>query len=337
MSNLYSKIEQNLISRFCNFRKTVAKNLSLIILATIDCGSFSTHQIATSISKITNTAFHNGENRLANFLKNDTFRVEDKAFRNLINIVFDLLGKRGFLDDLNYLPINVDFTSERDNFLILSASIPFFGRSLPIYFSMRNYPKIKNQFSQKKMEEAFFLRLRHILPKKFEYIVVMDRGFGNPRILDLMDRFNFNYVVRFKESTKVEFGIEQIQASELPNISNKYTNITLKTDPQKTPRNLTISFSKDKNLKQGWFLVSNLAFEQIQNIYKNRFQIEKTFQDQKSSGFNIEKTKITDYSKFKKLLYCTYLAQNILLFLGEYISENVDTIKKKSAGILQNI
>jgi len=57
------------------------------------------------------------------------------AFRNLINIIFKLLKKRGFLDDLEYLPINIDFTSERDNFLILSASIPFFGRVLPIFFS----------------------------------------------------------------------------------------------------------------------------------------------------------------------------------------------------------
>jgi hypothetical protein len=336
MSKLYTKIEQNLISRFCNFRKTVAKNLSLIVVASIDCNSFSTHKIATSVAKITDTAFHNGENRVANFLKTDTFEVGDKAFRNMINLVFDLLRKRGFLEGLKYIPINVDFTSERNNFLILSASIPFFGRALPIFFSIRNYPKTKNQFSQKKMEAAFFLRLRHLLPKKFEYIIVMDRGFGNLRILDLMDRFNFNYVVRFKENTKIKIGTEIIQLSKIPKIEKKYTNISLKTDKNEKLRNLTISFSKDKKLKQGWYLISNLNFENLQNIYKNRFQIEKTFQDQKSSGFNIEKTKIKSYSKFKKLLYCVYLAQDLLLFLGEYISQNVDHIKKKSPEILLN-
>jgi len=337
MSNLYTEIEQNLIFRFRNFRKTVAKNLSLIVLATVDCGSFSTHKIATSMAKITDTAFHNGENRLANFLNNKTFEVGDKAFRNLINLVFEMLEKRGFLEGQKYMPINVDFTSERDNFLILTASIPFFGRSLPIYFSIRNYPKIKNQFSQIKMEKAFFLRLKHILPKKFEYIMVMDRGFGNPRILDLMDKFGFNYLIRFKENTKIQFGIETIDISKMPKVSGKYTNIFLKTDQNQTMRNLTISFSKDKNLKQGWCLISNLSFDKLQIIYKNRFQIEKTFQDQKSSGFNIEKTKITSYSKFKKLLYCAYLAQDLLLFLGEYISENVDTIKKKFPETLSNI
>ena len=60
------------------------------------------------------------------------------------------------------------------------------------------------------------------------------------------------------------------------------------------------------------------------------------FQDQKSSGFNIEKTKIKSYSRFKKLLYCSYIAQNMLLFLGEYLDENVDTIKKKFPEISKN-
>lgn len=337
MTNLYTEIEQNLTSRFCNFRKTVAKNLSLVVLATVDSGSFSTHKIATSMARITDTAFHNGENRLANFLKTKTFEVGDKAFRNLINLVFETLEKRGFLDGQKYIPINIDFTSERDNFLILSASIPFFGRSLPIFFTIRNYPKIKNQFSQIKMEQAFFARLRHLLPKKIEYIMVMDRGFGNLRILDLMDKYDFNYIVRFKENTKIKIGDEEIKISELPKKSGKYANIFLKTDTNQSLRNLTISFSKDKNLKQGWYLISNLNLEKIQNIYKNRFQIEKTFQDQKSSGFDIEKTKITSYSRFKKLLYCSYLAQDLLLFLGEYISENIDTLKKKSPETLLSI
>lgn len=334
MSNLYSNIQQSLISRFCNFRKTVAKNLSLMVVASLDCHSFSTHKIATSVAKITGKTFHNGENRVANFLNASTFEVGDKAFRNLINLVFEMLTKRGFLEDLEYIPINVDFTSERNNFLILSASIPFFGRSLPIFFSIRNYPKTKNQFSQIKMEQAFFLRLRHLLPKKFEYIMVMDRGFGNPRILDLMDKLKFSYVIRFKENTKIKVGTNTIEVSKIPKTAGKYTNISLKTDTDEKLRNLIISFSKNQKFKQGWYLISNLSFNKLQNIYANRFQIEKTFQDQKSSGFDIEKTKIKSYSKFKKLLYCVYLAQDLLLFLGEYISENVDHIKKKSPAVL---
>ena len=116
--------------------------------------------------------------------------------------------------------------------------------------------------------------------------------------------------------------------SDLAKISSKYTNLCLKTDKNKTLRNLIISFSKDKNLKQGWYLISNINLNNLQNIYKNRFQIKRAFQDQKSIGFDIEKLRLQVIRNLKKLLYCTHSAQNLLLFLGEYISENVDNIKK---------
>jgi len=46
--------------------------------------------------------------------------------------------------------LQIDFTSERDNFLILVASVLFSGKAIPLYFSMRNYPKKKGQYNQKK-------------------------------------------------------------------------------------------------------------------------------------------------------------------------------------------
>lgn len=332
MSELYSKIKDSLEKRFCNFQKNFATNFALVSLAILDSSSFSTHQIAASMSKILGINFHSSENRLSRFLSAKNLEIGDKAFRNLINLVFELLEKRSFLYGVEYIPINVDFTSERDNFLILSASIPFFGRSLPIFFTMRDYPKKKNQFSQKKMEQAFFLRLRHLLPKKYKYVIVADRGFGNYRIMKILDKLGFDFLIRVKENLKMKLEIDEIDLSKIPKNERKYIDIKIKSDPDSKLRNLVASFSKDKNLKHGWFLVTNLTFEKLQNItqvYKNRFQIEKTFQDQKSSGFNMEKTKISIYSRFKKLLFCAYISQVLLLFLGEYIDENVDTIKKK--------
>ena len=102
------------------------------------------------------------------------------------------------------------------------------------------------------MEEAFLLRLRHLLPKKFQYILVFDRGFGNLRILENLEKLGFNYVIRFKENTKIKLGIEEIKMSDLPKIADKYTNIQLKDEKF---RNLIISVSKNKNSKTS--LVSN--------------------------------------------------------------------------------
>ena len=80
MSNLYSQIQENIFNEFCNFRKTAAKNLSLISLSMLDSGSFSTHQIATSMSKMLAINFRS-ENRLSRFLATKSLEIGAKNFR----------------------------------------------------------------------------------------------------------------------------------------------------------------------------------------------------------------------------------------------------------------
>ena len=53
--------------------------------------------------------------------------------------------------------------------------------------------------------------------------------------------------------------------------------------------------------------------------YAKRFRIEKLFQNLKSSGFDIEKSKIKKYDKFKKLLFLSCFAQSILVLIGKLL------------------
>ena len=56
---------------------------------------------------------------------------------------------------------------------------------------MKNYPKKSGQYSQKKLESAFIKTLQHVLSKKYQYIIVGDRGFGTLRFIDLCMENNF--------------------------------------------------------------------------------------------------------------------------------------------------
>jgi hypothetical protein len=53
------------------------------------------------------------------------------------------------------------------------------------------------------------------------------------------------------------------------------------------------------------------------------------FQDEKSSGFEIEKSKISKYSRFKRLLFCVYVTQGVMMFVGEWINGEAEDIRKK--------
>jgi hypothetical protein len=68
---------------------------------------------------------------------------------------------------------------------------------------------------------------------------------------------------------------------------------------------------KKKTRKSTWFLFSSLSpKKEFSDFYKKRFSIEKYFQDQKSSGFDIEKTEIKKYDGFKKLYFSVVCCNN---------------------------
>jgi Transposase DDE domain len=62
--------------------------------------------------------------------------------------------------------------------------------------------------------------------------------------------------------------------------------------------------------------------------YSKRFGIEKLFQDLKSSGFDLEQTKIRKYMRFKRLFFLCCLAYSRLLLLGELIETRYPALKK---------
>ena len=62
--------------------------------------------------------------------------------------------------------------------------------------------------------------------------------------------------------------------------------------------------------------------------YGRRFKIEKCFFDQKSNGFNIEKTRIMKYDRVKRLVFCVCIAQAIMLFVGDILKHNHHGLKK---------
>ena len=57
-----------------------------------------------------------------------------------------------------------------------------------------------------------------------------------------------------------------------------------------------------------------------QQIYEDRFKIEKNYQDCKSSGYDIESNKVRKYDRFKRLLYCVLLSHALVCFIGYVIS-----------------
>jgi transposase len=336
-NSLYYKggymFEGILNKHFSNLGVALCKSFIRHVDAIASSCSFSTHEIARHVSKATDLSFNTTEKGLGYLLSNENFQIDDAYWRQHINMVFDLMHEQDLLMHGDDIYIQVDFTSNKDKFLIMSASIIVNNRAVGIYFTMRKYPKVKGQYDHKKMEAAFLKGLRHVLSKKYNYIIVADRGFATSRFIDELEKNNFQYLIRANSNLKIKQGnrVEIMQDMSLSDGSYDVEITTWKKE---------VKLYKTSNHKGSWYILSNipdLKYKKAIEEYKNRFKIEKLFQDLKSAGFDIEKSKIWKYSNYKRLLAMTMVAHALMVMMGNLIVVKLPTFLKNSTGMASAI
>ena len=316
---------------FSNLGVSLCKSFTRYTSGVISACSFSTHEIARHVSKATGKDFNTSKG-LSYLLNNDKFQIDDHYWRQHINMIFALLLKQGLISKGEKIYLQVDFTSNADNFLILCASIIFNNRSIPLYFTMRNYPTRKYQYDHKKMEMAFLKGLKHALSKQYDYVIVADRGFGNERFLRICQGLGFEYLIRATPNLKINHDGQVGIMADICTDDGSYDLMIMHWQQ-------TLRVYKISNTKGSWYLFSNIKdidHKQAESIYQDRFKIEKCFQDLKSSGFNMEKSKIRKYSTYKRLLAIVMVAHALLVMLGHVIAANLPTFFKNSLTTLDD-
>lgn len=163
------------------------------------------------------------------------------------------------------------------------------------------------------MESAFIKALRNVLSKKYTYTIVADRSFGNSRFTQLCEENGFDFVVRINEILKIE---RKGRIENLKKYADQNTNFDIRIVSSEKDYHIEIQTKNEAT----WFLIMPLRSSSGATKYQKRFAIEKCFQDQKSSGFNIEKCKIRKYARFKKLYFSMWLAQLFTIMIGEYVT-----------------
>jgi Transposase DDE domain len=336
-NSLYNKggymFEGILNKYFYNLGVALCKSFVRHVDAIASSCSFSTHEIARHVSKATDLSFNTTEKGLAYLLSNENFQIDDTYWRQHINMIFDLMDEQDLLKHGDDVYIQVDFTSNKDKFLIMSASVIVNNRAVGIYFTMRKYPKVKNQYDHKKMEAAFLKGLKHILSKKYNYIIVADRGFGTERFIDELEKNKFQYLIRTKSDLKIKQGNQIGIMQDLPLSDGSYDIKIMAWEKE-------VKLYKTSNHKGSWYILSNkpnLKYKTAIEEYKKRFKIEKLFQDLKSSGFDIEKSKIGKYSNYKRLLAMTMVAHSLMVLMGNLISVKLPAFLKNSTGMASAI
>lgn len=305
--------------------KSQMDNLAELVIAFFFSESFTLREIASKLLGESNVKHK--LKRLQYFL--DTLKLDNSFWQGFIKTIFSLphfgLGRR------KYLTLLIDATTLKDDFWILAASISYQGRAIPVYLKV--WRGVNEPYDYWSRVKEFLMALKSLLPERYAYTLIADRGFQGAKMFDMMKEIKWDYVIRINDSYKIRLkdGSEFIQLGLFDD--GIYEDVEL--GKKETYRGVNVAIQSARNEEGGtikWFLATSLKDkESAVSDYKRRMWIEEGFKDLKGI-LKWEKytKKIPERERIHKVVAVSCLSYAIQLSLGSDIEVPPSEEKKTS-------
>jgi Transposase DDE domain len=198
----------------------------------------------------------------------------------------------------------------------LMIHVLYKGRALPLAWRVRQGPK--GHFPED-LHIALIALIRACLPEGTQVVLLGDGEFDGTTLQATLNEAGWSYVCRTAQSTVATWDGEMFRLDTLGACSKPGTLIALQevriTRDAYGPVMVLSCWAK--GYQEPLYLVSNMeAAEVACRYYQKRFRIETFFSDQKSRGFHIHKSHITDPQRLSRLLIAACLAYIWIVYLG---------------------
>jgi Transposase DDE domain len=190
------------------------------------------------------------------------------------------------------------------------------GRALPLAWRVRQAPK--GHFPEE-LPLALVALIRELLPAGTQVVLLGDGEFDGTRLQHTLQQAGWSYACRTATSTVATwagetFRLDALGACLKPGrlIECKEVHVT-----REAYGPILVLCWWAKGYHKPLYLVSNMATaEAACRLYEKRFRIETFFSDQKSRGFHIHKSHISDVQRLSRLLIAACLAYIWVVYLG---------------------
>lgn len=221
------------------------------------------------------------------------------------------------------LVVALDWTDfDRDDQCTLVASvITSHGRTTPLVWKTHRKSELAGHRNE--WEDELLTYLRELIPPTVAVTILADRGFGDQKLYDLLDRLGFQYVIRFREVITVTDPAtgETKKAREWPSRVGfaKQIRGALVTGRGKAVG--AVVCVRRKGMKEMWCLAtsySEASATDVINLYARRFTIEENFRDVKDLrfGMGLSSVRVGTAARRDRLLLVSALAIALLTLLG---------------------
>jgi hypothetical protein len=214
-----------------------------------------------------------------------------------------------------HMVLTIDGSEVGRGCMAMVISLIYENRSIPLVWTVFQRPK-----GHASGEEHVELvkRVIQIMPRDTRITFLGDGEFDSVQLQQFIQATeNWEYVCRTAKSTIIYSEGERLRLDELaamPGNCQPYLNVTF-TEQQFGPVHIVIVW--DEGHSEPIYLVTNLPLaEEVRHWYLLRMRIETFFSDQKSRGFNIHKSHVSDPVRLARILIAACLAYIWMIFLG---------------------
>jgi hypothetical protein len=203
--------------------------------------------------------------------------------------------------------------------LALMVSVVYHGRALPLCWVVVSAPK--GHFPQA-THQALLAQLAAMMPKQASVIFLGDGEFDGVDLLADLCQLNWQYVCRTASNILVSAYGASFHVADLKPARGELLAVTpaWMTAEQYGPVSLVAVW--EQPYQQPLYLVTNMTdLEAALAQYKKRGHSETFFSDQKSRGFHIHKSHLSDPKRLGRLLIASCLAYLWIIYLGVCATE----------------
>ena len=303
------------------------KNLADLITEFLSNTSFALWDIATSLSG--NTTTKHKHKRLIYFL--DSLTIDINFWKSYSLALFSLPGFK--FKKRKMITLALDATTLKDDFWILTVTISFNGRGIPLY--LKSWKGVNERYDYWGRVKSVLKDLKEIMPKGYLFEIVSDRGFQGDVMFQMCKELEIDFIIRINDSYMVKLpdGDEYIQLSLFND--GYYVTESLGKKSQTSDINLCVN---SKILENGdiarWYLASNkreLSQDIMVERYTTRFWIEEGIKDLKSK-LHWEKytEKIPQKERLEKCIIISCLSYTVQTAVGNQMAMS-DSDRKRTS------
>jgi hypothetical protein len=198
----------------------------------------------------------------------------------------------------------------------LMLHVVYKGRALPLAWQVR---KGKKGHFPEDLHIALVKQVHNLIPAGARVVLLGDGEFDGIRLQHTVQGYRWSYVVRTGSHITVVWDGDSFRCDTVAACIKPGTLVELRdvhfTEEAYGPIMLICCWAK--GYKEPLYLVSNMdSAEEACRLYAKRFRIETFFSDQKSRGFQLQKSHISNPQRLVRLLMAACLAYIWIVYLG---------------------